>query len=114
MDLDSERAASGPFGRTVAHGYLTLSLVPAMVRELVRVDGAALVVNAGNDRVRFIEPVRSGDRIRATATVLGAERVPLGIRLAQRIEVEIENAGRPALIADTIALFLIAHEEATA
>jgi len=105
IHVDPERAASGPFGTTIAHGYLTLSLLPALAAGLLEVSGVAMAVNYGLDRVRFLQPVPAGSRVRASAVVTGAEQTPLGIRLAQRVTVEIEGADKPALVADTLAVF---------
>jgi acyl dehydratase len=104
IHVDPERAASGPFGGTIAHGYLSLSLVAPSMFELLQVEGAALVINAGSDRVRFITPVRSGSRVRAHATITGAERVPTGVRVEQSVTLEIEGVEKPALVAETLTI----------
>lgn len=104
IHVDTGRAAAGPFGGTVAHGYLTLSLLPRLMRGLLVVDGAAMVVNAGSDRVRFLSPVRSGRRVRATAVVAAVTPGPRGTRVENDVTVEIEGEDRPALVARTIAL----------
>ena len=106
IHIDPERAASGPFGGTIAHGYLSLSLLAPLMFELLRVDGTALVVNAGSDRVRFLSPVRSGTRVRASATITAAERIPTGIRVRQAVTLEAEDADRPALVAETLTVFV--------
>jgi acyl dehydratase len=106
IHIDPERAASGPFGGTIAHGYLSLSLLAPLMFELLRVDGTALVVNAGSDRVRFLSPVRSGTRVRASATISAAERIPTGIRVRQAVTLEAEDADRPALVAETLTVFV--------
>ena len=106
IHVDSERAASGPFGGTIAHGYLSLSLLAPLMFELLQVDGTALVVNAGSDRVRYLSPVRSGSRIRAHAVLKAAERIPTGIRATTSVTLELEGAERPALVADTLTVFI--------
>jgi len=106
IHLDAERAAAGPFGATIAHGYLTLSLLPQLLEGLLEVDGAAMAINYGLDKVRFLQPVRAGSRVRAVTEIIGAEPGPHGVRLASRTTVEIEGAPRPALVAETIALFV--------
>lgn len=106
IHTDPERAADGPFGSTIAHGYLSLSLLAPLMFELLQVKRTALVVNAGSDRVRFLTPVRSGTRVRATATITGAERIPTGIRVRQAVTLEAEGAERPALVADTLTVFV--------
>lgn len=104
IHVDAERAAAGPFGGTVAHGYLTLSLLPRLMRGLLVVEGGAMVVNAGSDRVRFVAPVRSGRRVRATAVVAAVTPGERGTRIANDVTVEIEGEPRPALVARTLAL----------
>ncbi len=106
IHLDAERAAAGPFGATIAHGYLTLSLLPRLVEGLLEVGGVAMAVNYGLDKVRFLQPVRAGSRVRAVTEVIGVEPGPQGVRVASRTTVEIEGASRPALVAETIALFV--------
>lgn len=106
IHLDAERAAAGPFGATIAHGYLTLSLLPRLVDGLLRVDGVAMAVNYGLDKVRFLQPVTAGSRVRAAIEVPAAENGPQGWRVSMHTTVEIEGAERPALIADTVALFI--------
>ncbi|MBL0888219.1 MaoC family dehydratase [Myceligenerans indicum] len=104
IHVDAARAAAGPFGATVAHGYLTLSLLPRLMRGLLVVDGAQMVVNVGSDRVRFIAPVRSGTRVRAAAVVAAVTPGERGTRVESDVTVEIEGEDRPALAARTIAL----------
>ena len=104
IHLDAERAASGPFGTTVAHGYLTLSLLPALAAGLLEVGNLGMAVNYGLDKVRFIQAVPSGSRVRVSAVITDAVETPIGIRLHQRATVEIEGHDKPALVADTIAL----------
>ncbi|PWC06615.1 MaoC family dehydratase [Mycetocola zhujimingii] len=106
IHLDAERAASGPFGATIAHGYLTLSLIPRLTEGLVEVGGAAMVVNYGLDKVRFLQPVTAGSRVRASSTITSAETTPQGTRAGVTVTVEIKGASRPALVANTIALFV--------
>ncbi|WP_342447974.1 MaoC family dehydratase [Microbacterium sp. CPCC 204701] len=99
-------AASGPFGATIAHGYLTLSLLPRLTRGLPSVEGTSMVVNYGLDRVRFLQPVVSGSRVRAVTEIAWVEQAPQGYRVGLRTTVEIEGSDRPALIAETIGLFV--------
>ncbi|QKJ20161.1 MaoC family dehydratase [Microbacterium hominis] len=106
IHLDAARAASGPFGGTIAHGYLTLSLLPRLVQGLLDVDGAAMVVNYGLDKVRFLQPVPSGARVRAVTEIAAVDPGPQGYRVSSRTSVEIEGSERPALVAETIALFV--------
>jgi len=106
IHTDPERAAAGPFGATIAHGYLTLSLLPHLTAGLLEVGGIAMAVNYGLDKVRFVQPVPAGSRVRAVSEVTGAEPVAQGVRAHLRTTVELEGAARPALVAETIALFV--------
>lgn len=106
IHLDAERAATGPFGATIAHGYLTLSLIPFLTGGLLAVDNAAMVVNYGLDRVRFLQPVKVGSKVRARIEVISAKESRQGWRVGSRTTIEIEGAEHPALVADTIALFV--------
>lgn len=106
IHVDPERAAAGPFGGTIAHGYLTQSLLAPMMFALLQVDRTALLVNAGTDRVRFITPVRSGSRVRGRATLAGAERTATGIRARMACTVEIEGVEKPALVAETLTVLV--------
>jgi acyl dehydratase len=106
IHVDPERAASGPFGGTIAHGYLSLSLLTPLMAGLLQVDGTSLVVNAGSDRVRFLSPVRAGSRVRAVATVAGAERIATGVRVRTAVTIELEGGDRPALVAETLAVYV--------
>lgn len=106
IHLDAERAATGPFGAPIAHGYLTLSLLPRLTEGLLQVGGAAMVVNYGLDRVRFLQPVLVGSTVRAVTEIIAAEGGPQGWRVSARTTVEIAETERPALVADTIALFI--------
>ena len=99
------RAASGPFGTTIAHGYLTLSLVNFFLPDLVRVEGAKMGVNYGTNKVRFPDAVKVGARIRGRAQVLEATDVPGGVQIVVRVTIEIEGGERPACVADTISRF---------
>jgi len=106
IHVDPERAAAGPFGGTIAHGYLTLSLLAPLTAQLLEVHEVAMAINYGLDRVRFLQPVRSGSRVRASASVTSAEAVGLGVRVGVRITVAIDGESKPALIADIIVLFV--------
>ena len=105
IHVDPERAAAGPFGGTIAHGYLTLSLLAPLTAQLLDVHGVTMAINYGLDRVRFLQPVRSGSRVRASASITSADPVGLGVRVGVKIVVEIDGESKPALIADIIVLF---------
>jgi len=107
IHIDTARAATeSPYGSTVAHGYLTLSLLPQMVYQIYGVDGASQSINYGLNKVRFPHPVRPGSRVRTTLTLLEAE--PLdgnGMRLVNRATMEIEGGDKPACVAETVTVF---------
>jgi acyl dehydratase len=106
IHVDPLRAATGPVGGTIAHGYLTLSLLAAFMTDLIEVGETAMAINYGLDRVRFIQPVRSGSRVRASGSITSAESASLGVRLGARMTVEIEGEEKPALVADAITLWI--------
>ena len=106
IHTDPTRAASGPFGATIAHGFLTLSLTASFTLELFEVNGTSAVINYGADKLRFLQPVVVGSRVRAVGEVTGATETGSGIRLAYRITVEIEGQEKPALVVDSLALFV--------
>jgi len=105
IHVDPERARSGPFGGTIAHGYLTMSLVNFFLPDLIEVRGFAHAVNVGADRLRFLSPVRTGSRIRATGEIVGAEEMKGGVQAVVRVTVEIEGAEKPACVVDTISRY---------
>ncbi len=109
IHVDPERARrESPFGTTIAHGLLTLSLLPTL-REQIGVvpEGVAQVLNYGSDRVRFLTPVKAGARIRARVTLTSAEpKGPGRVLLKTENTVEIEGEDRPALVADTLVLLM--------
>jgi acyl dehydratase len=104
IHTDAARAAQGPFGATIAHGYLTVALLPRLVSGLYEVHGAGMRVNYGMDRVRFPRPVVSGAKVRAHATVAEVAPTSAGVQLHLDVAVEIENEERPACVARTIVL----------
>jgi acyl dehydratase len=105
IHVDPVRAAQGPFGGPIAHGYLTLSLLPSLMRELYRADGMRMAVNYGLNRVRFPAPVPVGSRIRAVVEVASAEPVGEGLQLVFRVTVEIEGGAKPACVAESVSRF---------
>ena len=102
IHVDPERAAAGPFGATIAHGYLTLSLIPILTQQIYSVQGVSAGINYGLNRVRFIQPVPVGSRIRSTATLDSVAEVPGGLQLVVTHLVELDGAAKPACIAETI------------
>jgi acyl dehydratase len=107
IHVDPERAKGGPFGRTIAHGYLTLSLVNCFLPEIVEVRGISMGVNYGCDKVRFPAPVPVGSRVRGVGQLVAAEEVKGGaVQATVRVTVEIEGSERPACVVDTISRFV--------
>lgn len=104
IHVDVERAAAGPFGTTIAHGYLTLSLVPMLGDQIVTFDTGRAVLNYGANKVRFPNPVRVGSRVRATATISGIQEVSAGAQLTIAYVIEIEGETKPACVAETVVL----------
>ncbi len=101
-----ERAAAGPFGGTVAHGYLTLSLVPMLGAYVLAYDGCSAKLNYGTEKVRFPQAMRVGSRMRAHALVADAQRTDAGVRVTVRWTLEIEGEPKPACVADTVVLLV--------
>jgi acyl dehydratase len=109
IHVDVERAQrESPFGGTVAHGYLTLSLLPAMQYSVGTLpDGVTAALNYGADKVRFINPVKAGARIRDRITLVGAEDKGAGrVLMTTRHTIEIEGEEKPAMVADTLAMLM--------
>jgi acyl dehydratase len=104
IHVDPERAAQGPFGTTVAHGYLSLSLLPGLLGSMLSVTDASMGINYGIEKVRFTAPVPSGSRVRLKATVRSAERRGEGVLYRVGVEVEIEGADKPALVGEVVYL----------
>jgi acyl dehydratase len=105
IHVDPARAAEGPFGSTIAHGYLTLALVNKFLPELITVTESSMGVNYGCEKVRFPSPVIVGSRIRGAGEVVSVEEVKGSLQLVVRVTVEIEGADRPACVVDTISRF---------
>ncbi|QEW01213.1 MaoC family dehydratase [Microbacterium caowuchunii] len=109
IHVDPARAAVGPFGAPIAHGYLTLSLLPRLTAGLLEVGGVGLVVNYGLDRVRFLQPVPAGSAVRASTRIDTVEPSGAGMRVGMDTTVELRGQDRPALAARTVALFFPAQ-----
>jgi acyl dehydratase len=102
IHVDRERAAAGPFGGTIAHGYLTLSLLPVMSYEVVPRQGAGMAVNYGLNRVRFPAPVPSGSRVRGTFNVEGVDEADWGFQATMTATVEREGGDKPVCVAELV------------
>lgn len=105
IHVDVERAKAGPFGGTIAHGYLTMSLVNFFLPDLVEVRGFAHAVNVGADRLRFLAPVPVGGRIRGVGEIVTVEEIKGAIQSVVRVTIEIEGQDKPACIVDTISRY---------
>jgi acyl dehydratase len=105
IHVDVERAKSGPFGGTIAHGYLTMSLVNHFLPQLIEVQGFTHAVNVGADRLRFLNPVKVGASIRGRGEIVGAEEVKGAVQSVVRVTVEIEGEDKPACVVDTISRY---------
>lgn len=107
IHVDPERAKEGPFGTTIAHGYLTMSLVNLFLPQILEVQNVSMGVNYGADKLRFPAPVPVGSKIRGRGELVEAEEVKGGaIQAKVRVTVEIEGGERPACVVDTISRFV--------
>jgi acyl dehydratase len=107
IHVDSVRAASGPFGTTIAHGYLTLSLLPLFGPQLIKVEGVEMGVNYGTNKVRFPAPVPVGSRLRSTATINDVADVPGGIQVTVAFTVEREGGDKPVCVAESVSRYYL-------
>jgi acyl dehydratase len=102
IHLDPERAAAGPFGTTIAHGFLSLSLLPHLIDQTYRVEGATMVINYGLNKVRFPAPVRVGSMVWADVALAEATEVTGGLQLVVRATLQIEGSAKPGCVADWV------------
>lgn len=106
IHVDPERAAQGPFGTTIAHGYLTLSLLPQLASQVYRVDGVKMGINYGSNKVRFPSPVPSGSRVRAGVELVKLEPTKAGVQVTARVTIEREGSDKPACIAEALSVLV--------
>ncbi len=106
IHTDPARAAAGPFGATIAHGYLTLALVTVFISEIFRIDDLTMGINIGLNRVRFPAPVTVGSRVRGGAQLISLKPSPAGSLSTVRVTVEAEGQKRAACIAETLSLYV--------
>lgn len=102
IHLDPERAAEGPFGGTIAHGFLTVSLLSVMIGGLIRVEGSSLTVNYGLNKVRFPAPVPVGTAVRATGELTSVEEVQGGLQGLMAVTVERDGGAKPVCVAEVV------------
>ncbi|MFI6527816.1 MaoC family dehydratase [Streptomyces uncialis] len=105
IHVDPERAAAGPFGTTIAHGYLTLSLLPVLVPQVFQVEGVRMGLNYGTDKVRFPAPVPVGSRLRATAELRKVAEAGGGVQVTAAVTVEREGGDKPACVAESVSRY---------
>ena len=105
IHVDESRAAQGPFGKTIAHGYLTLSLANLFLPQIMQVNNVSMGVNYGCEKVRFPAAVPVGSRVRGGGEIISAEQVKGGVQVVVRMTIEIEGGDRPACVIDTISRF---------
>lgn len=106
IHVDPERARTGPFGATIAHGYLTVSLANLFLPQIIEVRGFSMGVNVGVDNIRFLAPVRVGSRLRGSGVLLHAEEAKAGsVQATVRITIEIEGEAKPACVLDAISRY---------
>nr|CTQ92259.1 Acyl dehydratase [Kibdelosporangium sp. MJ126-NF4] len=103
IHVDVEKAKAGPFGGPIAHGYMTLSLVPVLVKDIYKLENVTMVVNYGSNKVRFPSPVRVGARVRATSELLDITDVQGGKQAVTKVTVEIEGGDKPACVAEIVS-----------
>lgn len=104
IHVDQDKAAGGPFGGTIAHGYLTLSMIPMMAWEVYKVEGVTMGINYGSNKVRFPATVPVGSRVRAGVEVTAVTPGHKGVQCTFTVTVELEGSERPACVAETLTL----------
>ena len=107
IHVDPVRAATGPFGATIAHGYLTLSLAAHFLSQLIEVRGMSFGVNVGADRMRFVSPVRVGSELRAVGEILKVTDIKGAIQSVVRITIEIVGEDKPACVVEKISRYYL-------
>jgi acyl dehydratase len=106
IHVDVDKAKDGPFGGTIAHGYLTLSLTNLFLPQLITVDNISMGINYGVNKVRFPTPVRAGSRIRAGAEIAECDEIPGGVQVIIKITVELEGSDKPACVVENVTRYL--------
>jgi acyl dehydratase len=106
IHVDPGRAAAGPFGKTIAHGFLSLSLTPMLAHQVYTVDGVTMAINYGANRVRFPEPLPSGSRIRAKVRLDSADDVAGGVQVVTTVAITAEGRAKPCCVAELVSRFL--------
>ena len=107
IHIDLEAAATGPFGTTIAHGFLTLSLIPMLAVQVSRVNGIRMGVNYGLNKVRFPAPVPVGSKLRAGVKVLSFGEIPGGAQAVNEVTIEREGGDKPCCVAETVVRYYV-------
>jgi acyl dehydratase len=107
IHIDPEKAAVGPFGTTIAHGFLTLSLIPMLGSQVSQVNGVRMGVNYGLNKVRFPAPVPVGSKVRAGVRIQSVEDIPGGLQLVNEVTIEREDGTKPCCVAETVVRYYI-------
>lgn len=106
IHVDPVRAAGGPFGTTIAHGFLTLSVVPVLLADVLEIGRLAAFVNYGTDKVRFLRPVPVNSRVQASVRLQSVEDTALGARAVLSVEVRLDDGGKPACVVELITVLV--------
>nr|WP_024332596.1 MaoC family dehydratase [Gordonia hirsuta] len=106
IHVDPDRAATGPFGGTIAHGYLTMSLVPMLRKQAWAIEGTTMGVNYGANKLRFPAPVPVGSRLRATFELLEVTEGRAGYQVVERVTAEVDGGEKPVMIAETVTVLV--------
>lgn len=107
IHVDTERAKDGPFGGTIAHGYLTMSLGPVLLPKIITVTGFSIALNYGLNKLRFPSPVPVGSKLRLSADLLGVEDITGGVQSTYRLTFEVEGGDKPACVAEAVYRWLV-------
>jgi len=107
IHINPEMAAKGPFGTTIAHGFLTLSLIPMLASQISKVEGVRMGVNYGLNKVRFPAPVPVGSKIRASVKLLSVEEIPGGAHIVNEVTIERDSGDKPCCVAETVARYFV-------
>jgi acyl dehydratase len=107
IHVDADKAVRGPFGTTIAHGFLTLSLVAALAGEVYSVEGVRMAVNYGLNKVRFPAPLPSGSRVRAGVELVDVTEITGGVQVVSKVSVQAQDAPKPCCVAETVSQFYV-------
>jgi acyl dehydratase len=106
IHVDPQAAAEGPFGRTIAHGFLTLSLLPVLWKQVYSVEGVTMAVNYGLGKVRFVSPVPSGSKIRASVKIMDVARLAGAVQGTLSTTIEVDGSDKPAAVVESVVRYI--------